>query len=87
MEPTAYLKTTSTGLYKYRRRTPKELKDYIPTSEVVKSLGRKHDEAIRKSLVITQLLDELTQLTQLQSIPKTLILSILSDKLNITPKS
>ncbi|WP_345972796.1 tyrosine-type recombinase/integrase [Sulfurimonas diazotrophicus] len=84
MEAVAYVKRTSKGLYKYRRRTPLELQDFIQSKEIIKSLGRDYKEASMRALDITQAISEAIQLTKLSSIPGSVVLSLLVEKLNVS---
>lgn len=83
MSTIPYLKTTTTGLYKYRRRLPKDLEGFFNSKELIRSLGNNEIEATKKALSITSVLNEAIELTKLSSIPKSVIFDLLSDKLQL----
>jgi len=83
MSSIPYLKSTSNGFFKYRRRLPKELEGYISSKEFIRSLGNNEVEATKKALSITSVLNEATALTKLSSIPRSVISDLLSDKLQL----
>ena len=68
---------TAQGVYKYRRRTPQELKEYIESTEILRSLGKNSADATKKASELTQVISEATQLTQLSSIPSSVIAELL----------
>ncbi len=78
-----YLTNTTTGLFKYRRRVPKELSAFIESKEISKSLGTNKAEAVKKALELTNTIDEASELTKLKSIPESVVLDLLSTKLQL----
>jgi integrase len=72
-----HTKITSNGVYKYRRRTPLELKGHIGFTEIIKSLGKNQEEAIKKAAELSQGISEAIQLTKLASVPSSVISSLL----------
>jgi len=86
METISYIQPTPKGLYKYRRRTPLELQNYIQSKEIIKSLGKDYSKAAIKALEITQTITEAIQLTKLSSVPESVIISLLFEKLNLSSK-
>ena len=48
MSTIPYLKTTTTGLYKYRRRLPKDLEGFFDSKELIRSLGNNRLKQQRK---------------------------------------
>jgi len=87
MSSIPYLKASSNGFFKYRRRLPKELDDFFNTKELIRSLGNNEIEATKKALAITNVLNEATELTKLSSIPKSVVFDLLSDKLQLKPST
>lgn len=75
---------TSSGVYKYRRRTPQELKQFINSNEIIRSLGKNLHEATTKASELTQAISEAIQLTQLASIPSYIIRELLNSHNLIT---
>ena len=77
-----YMTATTTGVYRYRRRTPNELKDYIGTSEIIRSLGRDQGEAISKAVGLNQAIDQSILLVKM-NMPSSIFLPLLSS-VNLT---
>lgn len=75
---------TPSGVYKYRRRTPQELKQFIVSHEIIRSLGKNLHEAITKASELTQVISEAIQLTQLSSVPSSVIQDLLNNHNLIT---
>jgi len=72
-----HLTVTPNGVYKYRRRTPQELKQFIGSHEIIRSLGKSPNEAITKASDLTRVISEAIQLTQLSSVPASVITDLL----------
>jgi hypothetical protein len=70
---------TPNGVYRYRRRTPHELKKYIGANEIIRSLGKSQSDAVKRASELTQIIHEAIQLTQLSSVPSSVIKSLLFD--------
>lgn len=75
---------TTSGVYKYRRRTPQELKQFIGSHEIIRSLGKNLPEATTKASEMTQAISEAIQLTQLSAIPSYIIRDLLNSRNLIT---
>jgi integrase len=73
-----YTTVTPTGVYKYRRRTPQELKQFIAAKEIIISLGKLEFQAITRATELTQVISEATQLTLISSIPSSVIQDLLN---------
>ncbi len=68
---------TAQGVYKYRRRTPQELKEYIEASEVIRSLGRDSAEALKKTAELNQAIEQALLLTKMTAVPATVLTALL----------
>lgn len=79
-----HLTVTPSGVYKYRRRTPQELKQFIGSHEIIRSLGKSPNEAITKASDLTRVISEAIQLTQLSSVPSSVIQDLLNNHNLIT---
>lgn len=77
-----YMTATTTGVYRYRRRTPNELKEYISASEIIRSLGRDQAEAISKAMEINQAIDQSVLLVKM-NMPSSVFYPLLSN-VNLT---
>jgi integrase len=80
----SYLKSSSNGFFKYRRRTPKPLQEYINSEVVVKSLGNNEVEAITKAICLNNLINEAIELTKIKSVPRETIIKTLSTEIELT---
>lgn len=75
---------TAQGVYKYRRRTPQELKEYIEATEVIRSLGRDSAEALKKTAELNQAIEQALLLTKMTAVPAT-VLTALLEKYGLMP--
>lgn len=78
-----YITSTVNGIYKYRRKTPKELYNYIKKKEIVKSLGKNLQEAYRMANEYTANITEALELCNLSSIPQDIKLNLIHQKLSV----
>ncbi|WP_421715646.1 tyrosine-type recombinase/integrase [Arcobacter arenosus] len=82
----SYLKASTNGFFKYRRRTPKPLEQIIGAREVIKALGTNETQAITKAIKLNNLINEAVELSKIQSIPKETIVELLKSELKLTTK-
>lgn len=75
---------TTTGVYKYRRRTPLELKQFIPSSEIIRSLGKDMATAANKVMELNAVIDQVILLLKMPSIPSSVCISMLQEH-KLTP--
>ena len=77
-----YTTLTSNSIFKYRRKTPKELQEYIQKKEIVKSLGKNLQEANSQANKYTLLINSALELSILSSIPRDVKEQLIYDKLS-----
>jgi integrase len=78
-----YITSTSNSIFKYRRKTPKELLDYIPKREIIKALGKNIQEANRLATEYNMLISSSIELARLSSIPNEIKQQLIYEKLSV----
>jgi len=78
-----YITSTSNSGFKYRRKTPKELLNYIPKREIIKALGRNLQEANRLATDYNMLIGSSIELARLSSIPQEIKQQLIYEKLSV----
>lgn len=68
---------TAQGVYKYRRRTPQELKEYIEATEIIRSLGRDSAEALKKTAELNQAIEQAILITKMPAVPAPVLTALL----------
>lgn len=77
-----YIKTTNSNSYKYRRKVPSQLKNYLQKREIIKSLGKNLAEAMRKADDYNRIIDEAIEVVSIKAIPDNVKLDLISEKLS-----
>lgn len=77
-----YIKETKTNSYKYRRKVPSQLKDYLTQSEITKSLGKNELEATKQAVVYNKLINESIEIVSISAIPVEVKRSLIAEKLS-----
>lgn len=78
----SHISFTESGLYQYRRRRPKELKEYISSDFIIKSLGKDTQEASRKAVELNQVIDQSILLVKIHMSSVTIL--TLLDNVNLS---